>query len=217
MQPASTWIGCTGAPSGPARCFQLRPSPVPTLARPLRMFSLQQRECIPRYPAGHRRPDRPDQTGVLGEVLGLTDGRRRWLVPAGSSRRDAASAARSPRPRRPASGTTSSPHRTSRTNSPHGFLVPITRACSAADTNRSRSRSLAVTQPRATAWSYSSSSRPVSLRSSGTTSRRSGLPAMRAAFGTWQGSLTRRNRDGVRECRLSNGSRGRRTRQGRGG
>ena len=55
-------------------------------------------------------------------------------------------------------------------NSPAGFPWPIARACSAAPTNRSRSASLALTKPRATAWPSRSISRAVSLRSSTRTS-----------------------------------------------
>ena len=98
------------------------------------------------------RSNRPDHDGILGEKVDSSH--RRDLQPPFRELpcRDDFSAVHSPRPRRPASGTTRA-HGTSRTNSPHGFFVPITLcACSAAATNCRRSCSLGVTYSRAIAW-----------------------------------------------------------------
>ena len=178
--------------------FQLRCGRVPTLPRPLRFLTLQQRKRIaPIAGLGRRRSHRSHQLGVHREHRRRTldrdrnrCGRRRGRTPPYRCCLKRIRAASSSS----CVGNDQRPPRTRRTNSPHGFFVPIARACSAAATNRSRSRSLVVTSPRAIAWSYRSSSRPVSLRSAGTTFRKSGLPGDGGAGGidsrTTEGSMS---------------------------
>ena len=183
-------VSVDGAPmewrSPKARC---RAAPIPPTPRPNAAESTPDAVASTRgrHPPdtsyGSPPPNRLNQAGVLGKDIASRAGGESVIARSASSRKGDASDARVRRvlvvlrQERPEATTDQSHEQPARVARPDHPRV------SAAERNRRRSRSLVVTQPRATAWSYRSMSRPVSLRSSGTTSRNSGLPGDAAAFG----------------------------------
>ena len=156
MQPASDLASdARRAASGPARSViigELRfgRCPVPPLPRPFRMLAPATGRGPPETPRGPPPPGWPGPNGRRRRVpwpRGRSGpGGVGGSVRGGGYRGDAASASHWPRPRRPASGTTRARDAPGGRTGPCEFSVPIARACSAAPTNRRRSRSLAVTQ-----------------------------------------------------------------------
>ena len=163
--------------TGLERASQFGCRTVPALARPLRTLAVRRaarrstRESPPPKIVGHV----PDKPGVVREhrrwyrlARSRPDAgqhRQRGRQPLRPAEQERLQAGGWPRPRRPASGSARASSGPAGRRAQQGFVVPMTRACSAAAKNFSRSLSLDPRWPESTAWAWSSKRRSVSLGS----------------------------------------------------